>query len=132
MFVGRRQFILGSAATLGTTASGFALPQESKHEMFGLIGQMIAVPGQQDALISILLEGTHDMPGCLSYIVAKDTSDQNAIWITEVWDSEASHRASLSLPQVKNAITRGKPLIAQFANSTTTKPVGGHGLQKAG
>jgi len=128
MFLGRREFILGSAATLGVMGSGFATPQAGKHEMFGLIGQMIAVPGQRDALISILLEGTHEMPGCLSYIVAKDTTDENAIWITEVWDSEASHQASLALPQVKSAITRGRPLIAKFASSTTTKPVGGHGL----
>ena len=32
------------------------------------------------------------MPGCLSYVVAKDPADENAIWITEVWDSQASHK----------------------------------------
>jgi len=30
--------------------------------MYGLIGKMIAVAGQRDNLISILLEGIHDMP----------------------------------------------------------------------
>lgn len=96
--------------------------------MYGLIGKMTAVPGQRDALIAILLEGTGEMPGCLSYIVAKDPADSNAIWITEVWDSKASHEASLSLPSVKQAITRGKPLIAAFGEGTVTTPVGGHGL----
>jgi quinol monooxygenase YgiN len=97
-------------------------------KMYGLIGKMTAVAGQRDALIAILLEGLADMPGCLSYIVAKDPADANAIWITEVWDSQASHKASLSLPSVKQAIARGKPLIAGFGESIVTEPVGGPGL----
>lgn len=96
--------------------------------MYGLIGKMVAAPGQRDALITVLLEGVADMPGCLSYIVAKDPADANAIWITEVWESEQRHRASLSLPSVKQAIARGKPLIASFGDATITAPIGGHGL----
>ena len=96
--------------------------------MYGLIGKMTVVAGKRDELLAILLEGTGEMPGCLSYVVAKDPTDANGIWITEVWDSEQSHKASLSLPAVKQATTRGKPLIAGFSNSTVTEPVGGHGL----
>jgi quinol monooxygenase YgiN len=96
--------------------------------MYGLIGKMTAVSGQRDALIAILLEGIRAMPGCLSYIVAKDPRDDTSIWITEVWDSKESHAASLSLPAVRQAITRAKPLIAAFGDSVTTDPVGGHGL----
>ena len=98
--------------------------------MYGLIGKMIAAPGQRDALIAILLEGIEAMPGCLSYVVAEDPADANAIWITEVWDSEASHKASLSLPAVQQAIARGKPLIAGFGDYVKTAPVGGHGLAR--
>ena len=96
--------------------------------MHGLIGRMDAVPGEREALIAILLEGTGEMPGCLSYVVARDPADENAVWITEVWDTEASHRASLSLPAVQDAIARGRPLIAGFGQHTVTEPVGGHGL----
>jgi quinol monooxygenase YgiN len=96
--------------------------------MYGLIGKMIATPGQRDALIAILLDGVADMPGCLSYIVAKDLDDTDAIWITEVWESQASHAESLALPLVQQAITLGKPLIADFGDSIVTMPVGGHGL----
>ena len=96
--------------------------------MYGLIGKMTAAPGKRDALIAILLEGTAAMPGCLSYIVAKDTSDANAIWITEAWDSKASHEASLSLPSVKEAIAKGRPLITGFSDRVVTTPVGGTGL----
>ena len=96
--------------------------------MYGLIGKMTAVEGQRDALIGILLEGVAGMPGCLSYVVAKDPGDPDAIWITEVWESEEDHRASLLLPSVRQAIERGKPLIASFADHVVTTPVGGHGL----
>ena len=96
--------------------------------MYGSIGQLNAVPGQREALIEILLEGSHDMPGCLSYIIAREPSDANAIWITEVWDSQVSHEASLSLPSVQQAITRGRSLIAGFGERIVTEPVGGYGL----
>ena len=96
--------------------------------MYGLIGNMIAAPGQRDALIDILLEGLAGMPGCLSYIVARDPAEAEAIWITEVWDCEASHAASLSLPAVRAAIARARPIIAGFGDSIVTAPAGGHSL----
>ena len=96
--------------------------------MYGLIGKMSAVAGKRDELLAILLAGVGEMPGCLSYIVATDPADANAIWITEAWDSKASHDASLSLPQVRAAIAKAKPLIAGIGDGAVTTPVGGHGL----
>ncbi len=96
--------------------------------MYGLIGKMKVVSGQRDALISILIQGVAGMPGCLSYVVAQDQTDKDAIWVTEVWTSQTSHRESLSLPSVQNAITLGKPLIAGFGERFETTPIGGHGL----
>lgn len=96
--------------------------------MYGLIGKIMAVPGERDALMAILLEGTVGMPGCLSYIVAADPADPDAVWVTEVWDSRESHEASLTLPSVQQAIAKGRPLIAEFAEQIITAPVGGHGL----
>ena len=100
--------------------------------MHGLIGKMIAAPGQREALIAVLLEGINGMPGCLSYIVARDVKDENAIWITEVWDSKDSHSASLKLPSVQAAIAKGRPMIAGFGDYVTTEPVGGVGSQALG
>ena len=99
--------------------------------MYGLIGKINTVPGQRDALIAILIDGVSGMPGCLSYIVAKDPTDPDAIWVTEAWDSQESHQASLSLPSVQQAISRGKPLIAGFGERFETMPIGGHGLVEA-
>lgn len=96
--------------------------------MHGLIGKMLCVPGKRDELIDILLSDVGEMPGCLSYVVARDPTQPDVVWITEVWDSEASHKASLSLPAVQAAIKRAMPMIAGFGDHITTAPVGGHGL----
>jgi len=92
--------------------------------VYGLIGRMIAVPGERDTLADILLGGTRRMPGCLSYVVAADPGHDDALWITEVWESREQHQASLSLPAVRDAITRGRPLIAGFDNRVETVPLG--------
>ena len=55
----------------------------------------------------------------------------DALWITEVWESKASHDASLSLAAVKEVIARGRPLIAGFSNQVETVPLGGYGLPDA-
>jgi quinol monooxygenase YgiN len=96
--------------------------------MYGLIGKMIAQPGQRDALLEIMLEAIHGMPGCRSYVVARDPANADAIWITEVWDDQQSHQASLALPAVQAAIARARPLIAGFGERFQTDPVGGVGL----
>ena len=96
--------------------------------MYGLIGKIHAIDGQREALAQILLNGISGMPGCLSYIVAEDVGDENALWITEVWESQERHRASLSLDSVKKAIAKGKPLIAGFGERFETTPLGGQGL----
>ncbi len=99
--------------------------------MYGLIAKLMAAPGKREELMAILIEGTREMPGCFSYIVAKDSSDENTIWVTEIWDTVTSHDASLTLPAVKNAIALGRPLIAGFEKVAVTNPVGGVGLPSA-
>ena len=96
--------------------------------MYGLIGKMLAAPGQRDFVIDILLKGTEAMPGCRSYIVARDPADENAIWITEAWDSQEQHRASLALPSVQEAIAEARPHITGFGERFETEPAGGQGL----
>jgi len=96
--------------------------------MYGLIGRIIAAEGKRDELIAVLLEGTGGMPGCLSYVVARDPGDPRAIWITEVWEDAESHKRSMALPAVQTAMARGKPLITRFAEWFVTEPVGGAGL----
>jgi quinol monooxygenase YgiN len=97
--------------------------------MWGLIAKITLIPGRRDEMVEILRESAVDMPGCLSYVVAKDATDENTIWVTEVWDGIASHDASLSLPAVKNAIPRGKAIVSNFEKIAVTSPVWGAGLR---
>lgn len=99
--------------------------------MYGLIAKLTAISGKRGELIRILEEGTRNMPGCLSYILARDAASENILWVTEIWDSEASHDASLMLPAVKDTMVQAKPLIAGFEKVAVTNPVGGLGLPSA-
>ena len=123
----RRDFTLG--ATLSALAALSGCRREGDPDtMYGIIGKMIANEGQRDELIGILLDDTKAMPGCLSYVISKDVTDDNALWITEVWETQESHQASLSLEPVQQAIAKGRPLIAGFGERYETLPVGGHGI----
>ena len=97
--------------------------------MYGLIAKLTAAAGKRKELTAILEQGTAAMPGCTSYILAEDATDEDAIWVTEIWDSAASHDASLSLPAVKEAIAKARPMIAGFEKVAVTTPVGGYGLR---
>lgn len=125
MDLNRRDILLGSIAALDIAAH--AAPVDEK-PMYGMIGKMATAPGKRAEVISLLLQAVKAMPGCLSYIVAQDPSDENGIWITEVWDSKDSHDASLSLPEVRKSIAAARPMITGVSNNVITTPVGGYGL----
>jgi quinol monooxygenase YgiN len=131
----RRAVLAGGLALAAVAAPSLTQAKEEKTPMdkgmYGLIGQMKAAPGKRDELVAILSEGTEGMPGCLSYIVAKDSVDADALWITEVWTDKDSHAGSLKLPSVQAAIAKARPIIAGFGHRFETVPVGGVGLAKA-
>ena len=122
----RRSVLVGGLAVAATASAVTVKAQETK-PMYGLIGQMKAAPGRRDDLVAILSEGTGGMPGCLSYIVARDATDADALWITEVWTDKEAHAASLKLPSVQAAIAKARPIIAGFGHRFETVPVGGVG-----
>jgi quinol monooxygenase YgiN len=131
----RRALLAGGLALAAVAAPSLTQAKEEKTQMgtgmYGLIGQMKAAPGKRDELVAILSESTEGMPGCLSYIVAKDSADADALWITEVWTDKDSHAGSLKLPSVQAAIAKARPIIAGFGHRFETVPVGGVGLAKA-
>lgn len=126
----RREFVIGMGSVFLMAGAGpSSLPRRrGQSEMYGRIGRIVAVAGSRDTLAEVLLEGTRGMPGCLSYVVARDQADPDALWVTEVWESEAAHRASLALPEVQAAIERGRPMISAFGEAFETEPLGGQGL----
>jgi quinol monooxygenase YgiN len=129
MAIARRSLILALFAPATFAACAHHLPrQQGVSPMYGLIGKMKAVAGKRDDLSAILLRGLADMPGNLSYIVANDPLEEDALWITEVWTDSKAHEASLALPSVQAAIKEGRPLIAGMERIAATIPIGGQGL----
>ncbi|MBL0914034.1 MAG: antibiotic biosynthesis monooxygenase [Sphingopyxis sp.] len=124
----RRNHLAALAAMAATLLSAPKLRaletvMEEADPQYGLIGQMMAQPGQRAVLIAILSEGTGSMPGNIAYLIGEDSANADAIWIVELWDSKESHAASLQLPGVQEAIKKGRPLIAGFGTRAEFKPV---------
>ncbi|WP_419809496.1 putative quinol monooxygenase [Sphingomonas sp.] len=124
--IDRRALVGG--ATVATLLGGTAVAAGGAADRYGMIGRITAKPGQRAALAGLLLAGSADMPGCLSYVVSEDLADPDALWVAEAWDSKASHAASLSLPGVRASIAGARPLIADFTTTAEVRPLGGTGL----
>ena len=100
-------------------------------ERFGMYGKMTSKVGQRDALVKLLLEAARlltPLPGCEVYIVNIVPSEPEAIWVTEVWSSEAEHAASLKMESVRELIARAMPMIERGSESIRLVPLGGKGL----
>ncbi len=96
--------------------------------MFGLIGDFTALPGKREEMIRLIIAGTRNVPGCLNYIVSRDFEDPDKLWITEVWETRESHKASVFFPTVAAAIDGVMPLMARMGHLVEIEPVGGVGL----
>jgi quinol monooxygenase YgiN len=97
----------------------------------GLCGIMMAHPGQRGALLAELLQAANlvtDLPGCEGWIANTVPDSPDAIWVTEVWRSEADHAASRANDAVKAIIARARPLIAGFGERFTLETIAGKGL----
>jgi len=124
MEIGRRELL---SYAIVSAAGQLLAPAKAVAAMntYGLIAKLASIAGRRDELIAILAESTVQMPGCVNYIIAKDAEGENTIWVTEVWESVTAHDESLSLPAVKAAIGKGRPLIADFSRIAVTNPVSG-------
>ncbi len=82
---------------------------------YGLHGKLQATKGNGDQLASILLDASRlisSAKGCHLYLVSKDQNNNDAVWITEVWDSEEDHDSSLKVEGVRELISQAMPLLA--------------------
>ncbi|WP_049579751.1 putative quinol monooxygenase [Streptomyces sp. SBT349] len=97
--------------------------------MYGYIGTMRVRPGRRDEVVALLLRSVDELrnAGCRSYVVGLAADDEQAIVVTEVWESKEHHDASLDLPAAKAAIGEAMPLLTGEFTRRETHVVGGLG-----
>ena len=101
-------------------------------EKYGLIGELLAVPGKADELEQILMSAAELMKnakGCQAYLVGRSAENGDLIEVIEVWDSKQDHDSSLNYPGVKELISKAMPLLdGPPEKGREIKLSGGHGL----
>ena len=97
-----------------------------------LHGKLTAKKGHSDQLASILLAASNlvsTAKGCKLYVIGRETTDSNAIWITEIWDSKADHDNSLNVEGVKELIALAMPILeGQPQKGQELEILGGAGI----
>jgi quinol monooxygenase YgiN len=100
---------------------------------YGLHGKLSATSGNGDKLAQILLRAAElvsTAQGCRQYLVSLDASTPDAVWVTEVWDSQEDHDKSLQVPGVRELIGEAMPLLAgQPEKGQVLEVLGGFGLK---
>ena len=99
---------------------------------YGLHGKLKSIAGSGEKLTQILLAASKlvsTVKGCRLYLVSKDKTDNDTIWVTEVWDSKEDHANSLNAEGVKALISQAMPLIdGRPEKGQELEVLGGKGL----
>lgn len=97
---------------------------------YGYFGTMRVRPGHRDEVVATLVSGQEGLKaaGCDLYAVGTSDTDEDLVWVNEIWVSREAHDASLQLPEVKAAITATMPLLTGEFTSQEIDIVGGLGV----
>jgi quinol monooxygenase YgiN len=76
-------------------------------------GTLGTVPGKRDELVARLTERNDALRdlGCRRYEVGTNDQQPDTVFVIEVWDTAAAHRAALQQPDVIAAIAAARPLL---------------------
>jgi quinol monooxygenase YgiN len=99
---------------------------------YGYLGSMKTKPGRRDEVVSILLSGLDGLReiGCDLYVVQVSETEPDTIWVSEVWQSKEHHKASLEVPETREAIAKAMPMLTGEFTGQETIVVGGLGLRR--
>jgi quinol monooxygenase YgiN len=99
--------------------------------MYGCYVKFTARPGQRDALVEHLLSAAASVEqaaGCVWYVINTSPTEPDIVWVTELWQNEALHDASLTHEDAQAAIRQVLPLLADRPQKIDLVPVGGKGI----
>jgi quinol monooxygenase YgiN len=98
---------------------------------YALINKMTVKPGKRDEVINIMLEAGKpfdDNPACVLYLVYRDASDPQVIWVEDVWTNKDDHAAAMSNPAMRSFIAQTMPLLEGMPEQIEVELAGGKGL----
>lgn len=97
-----------------------------------LHGKLTAKQGQREDLAAILIEASKlvsTAKGCKLYVIGKDETDPNSVYITEIWDSKEDHDNSLKVAGVRELIMKAMPMLdGQPSKGQEIEILGGAGI----
>lgn len=97
------------------------IKKQSK-SLYGRTGGFIAIDNKAEELFEILCSASllmKDAEGCIEYIIGRDITDKNAIWVFEVWEAADLHKKSLAHEGVRELISNAMPMIKSQTSSGT-------------
>lgn len=99
-------------------------------QKFGVHASMLAQEGKGAELAGLILAASEivgTLKGSEVYIVQLSSLNPDLVLITEIWTSQADHKASLENPQLAELIQKARPLIKGIDHNWAV-PIGGKGL----
>jgi quinol monooxygenase YgiN len=100
--------------------------------MYLLHGKVTSKKGYADEVANILLQASRivsTVKGCRLYVVSKDQSDLNAVYVTAIWENKKDHDNSLKLEGIKELMLRVMPiLVEQPTKGQELETLGGLGI----
>jgi quinol monooxygenase YgiN len=99
--------------------------------MIATYGKLTSEPGKIDELIDIMKQAAKlvaNEKGCHMYIVNASRDEEDVLWITELWDTQEGHDASLKSDEVKAIIAQALPLISKPPEQISLTPLVGKGM----
>ena len=93
--------------------------------------RLVASGGNADKLVGKFLESAEiqqSNPECELMIVSRSSADDDVVYLTEVWSSEATWEAARRSPVITEWAKDMAPLVAEPPQSLRLDPVGGKGL----
>ncbi len=78
-------------------------------------GRMVALPGSGPELAEVMLAvatAQEADPGCLLYLVNRQTDDPETLWVTELWRSQEDLDASIESLKGNDQVARVRTLLA--------------------
>ncbi|WP_162256493.1 putative quinol monooxygenase [Sphingomonas sp. Root710] len=113
---------LGMAAALAMAAPAAAA------EYDGVVAHILAKPGKRDALIDAM-RPLVAMKGCIDLVIAKDSQNEDGIWLTEIWASKQLHEEAAKGEVFTKALVNMRPLMVSIDQNYKTVPVFGTRLK---